>query len=314
MPSFNVVNYSLRPNKSIQRKLVFDGVKKIKDRVNLGNMVYIGLGSIWFTDFSIAHKELGIRNMISMEESDIGYSRSRFNRPFKTVEVKNGISSEILPELLDENRLTKSPWMVWLDYDSQLNEGIISDLQLLVERLPQSSILLTTFNAVPSKYGKPNQRVENLKNMLGSVVPDDLDKSDCDGDRLLQTLGELVTDYLKSAAIQVSRPGGFHPAFRIPYRDGAGMVTVGGVLPAKDKASGLRTLLMNHDWQGFADSVICAPLLTLREAAVLQSELPRRKRLSRTSIRRLGFDLEDHQIRAFEKYYMYYPSYAEVMV
>jgi len=59
--------------------------------------------------------------------------------------------------------------------------------------------------------------------------------------------------------------------------------------------------------------LIIAPLLTLREAAVLQAELPAAARLERSRIRDLGFDLEESQIRAFEEFYRFYPWFAQIV-
>ena len=56
MDSFNIVNYSLRPSKSIQRQIIFDGVRTLQLNWAHDQAVYIGLGSVWFTDFIMAHK------------------------------------------------------------------------------------------------------------------------------------------------------------------------------------------------------------------------------------------------------------------
>jgi hypothetical protein len=51
----------------------------------------------------------------------------------------------------------------------------------------------------------------------------------------------------------------------------------------------------------------------MREAAVLQSLLPCRTKLTRTDVQNLGFDLEDEQIEAFEIYYRQYPAFAQIV-
>ena len=81
MASFDIVNYSLRPSKGIQRQIVFDGIRMLKSRLELSEMIYVGLGSIWFSDFVQAHKSLDIRRMVSIEADDTGYCRARFNKP-----------------------------------------------------------------------------------------------------------------------------------------------------------------------------------------------------------------------------------------
>ncbi len=42
MASFDAVNYSLRPSKSIQRAIVFDGVRKLQSHLDLDQLIYVG--------------------------------------------------------------------------------------------------------------------------------------------------------------------------------------------------------------------------------------------------------------------------------
>jgi len=90
MPSFDAINYSLRPSKSIQRQIVFSGVRMLQANLDLERLAYIGFGSIWFTDFVLAHKLLGIDDMWSIECHDVGYRRALFNAPYATVHVEHG--------------------------------------------------------------------------------------------------------------------------------------------------------------------------------------------------------------------------------
>ena len=93
MASFDVVNYSLRPSKAIQRRLVFEGIRKLQLSLGLDRLLYVGLGSVWFADFTLAHQLLDVRDMISLEENEIGFSRARFNAPYATVQVRHGSTS-----------------------------------------------------------------------------------------------------------------------------------------------------------------------------------------------------------------------------
>lgn len=313
MPSFNVVNYSLRPSKSIQRQLVFGSLRVLQSHLDLDNTVYVGFGSIWFTDFVMAHKMLGIVDMVSIEGHEIGYKRAIFNSPFATITVKNGLSGAILPELFADERLRRRPWLIWLDYDYVLNEAVVDDLRKVIENAPENSVLLVTFNGHEQKYGSAAERPERLREVLGDVVPDDLSKQSCRDDRMQETLADLTLDFLKSTAAEMARPGGFVPAFRVIYQDGAPMVTVGGVLPAKGAAKIAADVVGSADWSAMPASPIKAPNLTIREAAVLQSLLPRPEPLTRDDIHKLGFDLEEHEIEAFQSYYLHYPSFAQIV-
>lgn len=314
MPSFNVVNYSLRPNKGIQRSIVFEGLQTLQEQLGLRDCIYIGFGSIWFTDFVIAHKMLNISSMISIEANDIGCKRANFNRPFRTVQVEYGMSTEVLTKISLTEKLNYRHWIVWLDYDGALDETVVEDLRFVIENAPPNSVLITTFNANGNKYGRPKQRAERIRTILGEVVPEELSAQQCDDENIATTLAKYVGDFMTSSAIGISRPGGFEKTFSIQYRDGASMVTVGGVLPTIGAVTSVRHCTSDSAWGGCPSMPITAPLLTLKEAAILQAQLPRARPLNRKTIQKLGFDLEEDQIKAFERFYKYYPSFAQISI
>ncbi|MCY4398209.1 MAG: hypothetical protein OXE96_02540 [Gemmatimonadetes bacterium] len=313
MASFDIVNYSLRPSKGIQRQIIFDGIRMLKSRLELSDMIYVGLGSIWFSDFVQAHKSLDIRRMVSIEADDTGYCRARFNKPYATVQVRHGHSSAVLAELHDDDDCQAHPWVVWLDYDGRLSEAMVGDIRAVIERSPSDTILLTTFKARATSYGRPEQRKERLRDLLGDVVPDDLSKAGCKGDRMQETLADLVTDFMKAIGVESARPGGFIPAFRIIYKDTMEMVTVGGIVPAPGNVSSATDVISDERWRCRPQRRIVAPLLTIREAVTLLSLLPRDDELTREQVRVSGFDLEQEQIEAFERYYREYPMFAQIV-
>ena len=313
MPSFDVVNYSLRPSKSIQRQLVFEGVRRLQTHVNLAGMAYIGFGSVWFTDFTLAHKALGIRDMVSIEKDEIGHRRAVFNAPYATVRVSAGTAREVLPDLYRDASLNSRPWLAWLDYDYEFDEAVSDDVRSIVENAPPMSIVLVTFNAMEMKYGKVPERPTRLRQVFGSLVPDGLPKGACKKERLSDTLATFAMDFMASVANDAARPGGYVPAVRIVYRDGAPMVTVGGILPARGTAHAVADLVGREDWACMPAKPIVAPHLTGKEASMLQSLLPRDVPLTREDVTGLGFDLEPEQIEAFQAYYRQYPSYAQIL-
>ena len=65
----------------------------------------------------MAHKLVGIEDMVSIEKHEVGFRRAVFNSPFATVDVKLGLSSTVLPSLYDDEGFRRRPWMIWLDYD-----------------------------------------------------------------------------------------------------------------------------------------------------------------------------------------------------
>lgn len=312
MASFDSINYSIRPNKTIQRHIVFNGVKRFCADLDLENLAYIGFGSIWFTDFVAAHKTLGVCDMVSIEADEGGYSRAKFNLPYATVRVMHGLSGAVLPALREDGILKGRPWMLWLDYDGHFDESVIEDLRWVVENAPQNSVLVVTASGHEMAYGAAPDRPERLRDIFGSIVPDDLSKNSCKDDRMQQTLANFALDFLRSIAADLSRPGGFVPSFRIVYRDGAPMVTVGGVLPAKGAATIARDIVLDPSWRGMPNAPILTPHLTLKEISSLQSLLPNNDKLTREAVKKLGFDLGEEQINAFQEYYNLYPSFVQI--
>ena len=316
MSTSQFVNYSLRPSKSIQRQLAFTGIRALRECLEVSNSIYIGFGSIWFADFVLAHNILNINEMISMEEDETIFNRAVFNAPYASVDVRRGASSNVLPTLYDDEEINTLPWVMWLDYDGAFEEGTADDTRTAIERLPGSSILLITFNGARGKYGRQTRdRVGRLRDLFENVVPHDLERERCDGDEMRETLATLAVDFMSATAAGIRRPGGFVPAFRMIYRDGSDMVTVGGVLPASlDIANVTRQLVEADDWRCMPADPIISPLLTMREAKALQAQLPRPELLTKELVRTLGFDLDEAQIRAYERYYKEYPAFAQIVV
>lgn len=313
MPSFDVVNYSLRPSKSIQRQIAFEGIRKIGAALGCIKPVYVGFGSIWFTDFVLAHKILNIDDMVSIEANSVGYVRAKFNSPYATVQVKEGFSADILPVLLADESLSTRPWIIWLDYDREFTEDIGDDIRLLAEKAPEDSVLLVTFAANEMKYGQASDRPQRMQQLFGSLVPDDLPTRACRDERIYTTLADFGLKFMQAVAADYSRSGGFVPAFQFIYKDGAPMVTIGGVLPRKDKREAIEALVNDAQWPCRPGKPIVAPHLTIKEAMTLQSQLPRTDKLTRELVQSLGFDLEDEHIEVFERYYRQYPAFAQIL-
>ncbi|HEX8381902.1 MAG TPA: O-methyltransferase [Sphingomonas sp.] len=312
--SFNGVNYSLRPSKTIQRGLIFEGLRQLQDQLDWSRASYVGFGSIWFTDFLLAHKILRISRMVSIESNDVGYRRAVFNKPYRFIRMKQGVSSDVIPALYDEARFPTHPSIMWLDYDEGLDEDKLDELRFNVENAAPNSVLLVTLNAGERHYGADDsQRLERVKTLFGRLAPDTLRRRSVRGFGLAQTLAGLVQDAMVSTSTKIRKVNSCVPAFNISYRDKATMITVGAIFPSQELRAFVRSTVRSPRWPGFVDDPIIAPHLTLLEAAVLQANLPRRPGLNRDAVQELGFDLEDEQIRAFETFYRHYPVYAQIV-
>ena len=273
--------------------------------------VYIGLGSVWFSDFQLAHRQLGCRTMISIEADPVTASRARYNKPFRTVDVVQGESAQVLPGILRQPVLKGRPTIVWLDYDKAMDEDRLAELADLIEILPENSLLLSTFSASGGPYGqRPDSRPGRLRKLFGAAAPDDLSVESYKGDALASVLASCSQDYLLARAQRRARVGSYVPAFMLTYRDGTPMVTVGGFLPSEENLALTEATVASGEWIGIDANPITVPPLTPKEALALQELLPRTfGALTRADVRALGFDLEDGQVESFERHYLRYPTF-----
>jgi hypothetical protein len=316
MSSTSFVDFSVRQNKAIERSIVFGCLQELARKMELENPVYVGFGSVWFVDFIQAHRHLAVDTMISIESDEIIFNRAKFNKPFRTVEVYQGFSSSVIPELLHNEQYAGRPWIVWLDYDSALDEDKLAELQYLIQELPENSILLTTFTASSRYYGKKDsKREEFLRGLLGDAL---VDSPFPDAESLknvavqMKVLSQSALDFLVAAGLQGGRAGGAFPAFRLMYQDGSPMVTVGVALTSGATSTPVEELIGSAGWRGEIDQPISTPPLTAREMNALQAALPTQAPLTRADVREMGFDLLDDQIASFTRHYLEYPSFVQV--
>jgi len=81
-PSFRKINYSLRPGKNIERKMLAEIFSRLAVFRPLSDYSYVGFGSVYFTDFALFHRQFGFCPMYSIEEDEEGKERAPFNVPF----------------------------------------------------------------------------------------------------------------------------------------------------------------------------------------------------------------------------------------
>lgn len=319
MSSTDSINFSVRQNKAIERSLAFEGLQQLMAAMAEGTeYLYVGLGSIWFVDFDMAHRLLGIDSMISVESDAITHRRANYNKPYGSIEVVPGDSDDVLPELIKTRpELSEKPWILWLDYDKHLDERKLREFDDLIRTLPPNSVLLTTFNAKAGSYARrPADRREAFIDLLGDAFPNERFPSNNafkDDQMIMDALADAVLDRLGSRTNHFARPGGFVPGFKLKYADNAPMVTVGGCFPSEERSGHVRDLVASDDWPCFLDDAILTPPLTLREAHALKALLPRQASPTRTDVQELGFDLSEESIESFVRHYKHYPMFVQAV-
>ena len=313
MSSSFTINYSLRQNKALERALAFEALSTVQPYLG-ENCVYIGLGSVWFQDFQLARRVLGITDMISIESDPVIFSRACFNRPFGSVEVLEGLSSEILPEVLKRDDFRERTYIIWLDYDNSLTHENIQELSDLVRRLPSGSALLATFSATGSRYAKGlNSREKALVKLFGEDIVGNISSVDEMRDQgLMVTLADCALKFLSSKSAQSGQSHHFVSGIRLLYQDSSPMVTIGGFLVPKSSVGDVENLVSSETWCGWEEDVIASHPLTIREMQALSQLLPSASALTATDVAGLGFELGERQISLFERHYLRYPVYAEL--
>lgn len=316
--SYQKINYSLRPAKSIERKMLAEAVQRLSNFARLNKYRYVGFGSTYFSDFKLFHKLLGIKKMVSIEEDVNNQKRFKFNRPFSCVRMEFGKSTSILPRLSWREKN-----IVWLDYDGFLNSDILNDVSFCCANLPAGSMLIISVNAHPEKLDnllpadlRPNKRLELLKQRVGDEkVPIDIVGADLSSWGTAKIYRRIILNEINETLLQ--RNGArknkinFEQFFNFHYADGAKMLTVGGVLFRDDQKEVLEKC--SFDQFEFVSTnadayFIDPPNLTFREIHHIDRYLPNR-------IGMLNLEGLPHgDVKKYSEIYRYFPTFTETEI
>ena len=321
MPSPYTVNFSIRPNKAVERKLIFETLSRLDPQYHFSSYRYIGFGAVWFIDFLLAHKYLSISDMISIEGDELLAQRAEFNMPYACITVETGDSEVVLPTLpLEEKRL-----LAWLDYDSSLNGSVLVDLSTLCQRVPSGSVLIVSINSDKRNLPDSDENgaklitdEERLRFVVGDLIPPRLPPNATQGNRYHAFLADLLFAHVDHNLLAYGRRLNAFRLFNIRYRDGARMVTVG--LSIVDDALDLATRrIVDREplplrWGPGQQTEIDVPPLTFKEKFALDRLFPRQRPPSREEVQGLGFELKQGQIESYSAYYLHYPTFGEVVL
>lgn len=285
MSSFRKVNYSLRPAKHAQRRMVSELLGCLYPFKAVRDYQYIGFGSLWFEDFRLFHKLLGFKKMVSIERSE---AKDRFlhNKPFKAIDLLFGDSGAKLPEI----DWTKES-IVWLDFDSPLSLETLRDIQLVSASCKSGSCLAITLKVdEAAEILEATKAQEEISHAVaqftsrfkdyygGKVFSDDLR-----GNPFRQVCEAIVDAAVeqKIALRNTEKEGGdvfeFRRVCRFSYSDATPMLTVLYVFYIRSDQSkfdecSFETVdfLPNMDHE----VKIQMPVMTLKEIREIEEQLP----------------------------------------
>lgn len=316
MGSYNIFNYGHRPAKSIERKLFVELLKEIYG-VNPGkDYTYIGMGSIFFIDFKLLHKELGIENLINIEQNIEDQERFKFNRPFSCIKLKWGKSNDVLP--VED---WKGKKILWLDYETSLREYMFEDLETTFNNANSGSFYFISLNSKLDRYTTNNgkHKLEDFKRDFEDYIPDGINKDHLTRNYSTKLIHRMINSTIMSildqrnAALNENEKLEFHQLLFLKYQDGAPMMSIGGLLLSKsdyqnffdknfDKLSYVRT--------GTDPLDLISPVVTSQELDLMNNFLPRSQK-NFLKLKKIAFIPEPERIK-YQSTYRYYPNYVKI--
>ena len=292
-------DWRYRPVKYVERRMIAEALQRLHRLASLDSYRYVGFGALHFVDFVLFHRILGINEMISIEQNTRWKDRYLFNRPFRSVDVQFGHSTDLLPQL-DWSGLQ----IVWLDYDRQLTRAILQDVEYLIHRLLPGSVLICTVNCQAAVRHR-------LKALQSNLDPEVIDPRLTEQKlrrpwEFSNVQYDVLSDVVQEALSRRSDRATSLQLFNFRYRDGARMQTVGWVVSAPNVISTLemcRFSELQFVREGRSAYEITVPQLTRREVDYLSRLLP--------TDEVEGVDwLSDEELMAYASLYRWYPREA----
>lgn len=309
IPSYRKINYTLRPAKNIERKMIAEACSRLATIMPLRAYRYIGFGSPFFSDFRLFHRTLGFSPMINIEAETDDEERFDFNKPFECVRMVYGKSSEVLPSLQWQDL----PTVIWLDYDTQLSKEILDDIGYLMAILQAMSLIIITVRRKASDFGDGKEKLTAFEAEFGESLPPAITQRHLAQSRFSTTLRMVINENIaailgdRNAALPEENQFEYRQIFNFVYDDGTPMLTVGGVLTQRSDRARFDSCDLNSlDFcrTGSDHYEIIAPSLTYKEQRHLDSQLPG------SSPESPGVPPED--IEAYRRVYRYFPTFTEV--
>lgn len=339
IPSFERFNYMLRTNKHIERKLVFDLLAAAAQKFDFSKHWYLGFGSMWFGDFRLADRLLGIEKMISIERADYA-ERANFNRPLAGIVVSPGESNAVLGSMGVTE--WENPVVAWMDYDGKLNEDVVRDISILLQHAEINSVVIVTVNAGFGSYrarveGAKRTRVQTavglVESYLGSAAiaskyepyeklhgtfTDSVKEAD-----FPEFLSEAILTYMEHNTISLAREHEgqrvrFVPLYRLHHKDGVSMITAGGVITTDAAAQAWEKCLkeypiLSEDGGKATYQQLDLIPVTIKEKIALDGCLPEPSGDAAyiAKAKAAGVKLSDDEMSKYRKFYRHFPVFVE---
>lgn len=318
--SYTKISYDLRPNKQVERRIIIHALQIMSQSgLQIGNYQYTGMGSIFYMDYIMFHKYLGINKMMSVEKFGEN-KRAIFNRPFgdNILKIKIGQIGDYITKLSPTEK-----HLLWLDYDYPLIENILADVKAAAIQLPEGSIILITLDLEMDEHTNPyteltidlssaNSRYKHYEDVTGDFFQPELKEVDFERpEEFHYNTVRILYNAIKNGLY--GRDIYFIPLFNFSYTDGNKMLTFGGIFGTDDIKNQLIQTFNNDQYirMDIADKPfnIKIPILTRKEKLYIDSHMPNEKWVPDED-----FILEEEDLKAYRTLYRFYPSYVEMLL
>lgn len=309
--SYRTVHYELRPAKQVERRMLIDAFQILQEAgFRIRRYKYFGMGSVYFVDYILLHKYLGIDSLLSVEASQKIRKRVLFNRPFGVVGVEHGTAGEYIPTLKPSDQ-----HIVWLDYDRLLTKSHLEDVRQAAQHLSPGSILLVTFDAeLPNRHrATPKETAKYYRDQAEAYIPMEMLDKEWERD-VMPELIMNVTRQVIQEGVRFRAGLQFRELLFFQYADGRRMVTLGGMICSDTESKKIdasevgaaRYSRLNWDDGPFS---ITVPLLTKRERHFLDMAMP-----CDDSWEPGDFEMSPEDVQAYRDIYRFIPAYAELFL
>jgi len=310
--SYKQVNYELRPAKQVERRMLIDGLQLLAEAgLPIRDYQYTGMGSVYYVDFILLHKFLGISKMLSAESMEGVENRVNFNKPYDFVDVKmESIGDAVTGLQTDHDHL------VWMDYDLVLYSDILRDVFRASAHLPMGSILLVTVDVEPpgTEEDGPEHWHTYFEKESGHYFEPSWTQSDFTRSKLPRRNIDLIACAL-SSGISERREGAFYPLFSFSYADGHEMITLGGLIGGRQHGRIIKKSQLSEEayyrpkLQQQEPYRITVPNVTRKERLYLDSNMPCQNDWTPED-----FEMEWDDVKAYREIYRFFPPYAELLM
>lgn len=307
--SYLKVPYDLRQAKQIERRMLMDTLLRLSDaHFQIRDYQYTGFGSIFFVDFILFRKYLGLHRMRSVEISENIKKRVTFNRPYKDIDLEFGPIADFISKLDSDLK-----HILWLDYDFPITRDMISDVVASATQLSTGSILLITADVEPPCDGGPTEWASYFDEHAGDFVDPGSGAAAFRRSRLPQINAEILHNAIRNGLAGRANLN-FLPLFHFLYADGHKMITIGGLLGGRQERNNLRAcdfgqvayIRQSLDEPPYE---IRPPVLTRKERLYLDSEMP-----CDDGWKPKDFELDEGSVASYRELYRFFPLYVESLL